>query len=766
METAGDAQPDDTPPSQAESVMTRVFEMLGEKTGTQQVQSQKWAAPVGYVPRAAKTVRAPALEAQVQELAMRASGASSSAAAKKWEPYGGYNPTTRGAPSYAPAAGAGASEPVQRMHGAGGGHSWNPPTGYVPSGSRVAPVAAPAHVEGPAQPDAAKATTDTQSSAPAKAWNPPVGYVPKRQEEAVASEVRTWQSPTGYVPGWASQMEDSTNIAPAARDTRVETSTAAQSSAPAKKWEAYGGYDPKNRRASATPAASFPASPAASVSAAVQARETWPATASTSSGPVSSMPTKKWEPYGGYDPKKRDASAAPAGASGIPVPVSAPEQVRVRAASSTDTQSSAPAKKWEPYTGYDPKSRASKTWSPPAAYVPSRAPPAPVSAPVLSDLSTSPTMGRTHVTESSAPANKWQPYGGYDPKNRGASAASASVSGAPVPASVPEQAGARAPSSIGTQSSAPAKAWNPPVGYVPKRQEEAVASEVRTWQSPTGYVPGWASQMEDSTNIAPAARDTRVETSTAAQSSAPAKKWEAYGGYDPKNRRASATPAASFPASPAASVSAAVQARETWPATASTSSGPVSSMPTKKWEPYGGYDPKKRGASAAPAAAAPMRAPAQAYESPPAVVSLASETQSSAPANQWEPYTGYEPKRSSSPAAPTASANAVSQSSDPLSSAPATRWTPPTGYVPSRSRPEQAAEATQEDASTWSASSMLEGVKQLTTTLFQTRKTTKVMTLLRADYSQSWHAARECMRDAVHAVWPQGNFADTLYWVM
>jgi len=260
---------------------------------------------------------------------------------------------------------------------------------------------------------------------------------------------------------------------------------------------------------------------------------------------------------------------------------------------------------------------------------------------------------------------------------------------------------------------------------VPKQQEEAVASEVRTWQSPTGYVPGWASQMEDSTNFAPAARDTRVETSTAAQSSAPAKKWEAYGGYDPKNRRASATPAASFPASPAASVSAAVQARETWPATASTSSGPVSSMPTKKWEPYGGYDPKKRGASAAPAAAAPMRAPAQAYESPPAVVSLASETQSSAPANQWEPYTGYEPKRSSSPAAPTASANAVSQSSDPLSSAPATRWTPPTGYVPSRSRPEQAAEGTKEDASTWSASSMLEGVKQLTTTLFQTRKTTK-----------------------------------------
>ena len=56
---------------------------------------------------------------------------------------------------------------------------------------------------------------------------------------------------------------------------------------------------------------------------------------------------KRWEPYGGYDPKNRKASEAPA-------VFGATVQAETRASSLADTLSSAPAKKWESYGGHGP----------------------------------------------------------------------------------------------------------------------------------------------------------------------------------------------------------------------------------------------------------------------------------------------------------------------------------------------------------------------------------------------------------------------------
>jgi len=125
--------------------------------------------------------------------------------------------------------------------------------------------------------------------------------------------------------------------------------------APAKKWEPYeGGYDPNNRRVAA-----FSSLPAESNETPAQSHSV----SASVVAPMTSAPTKKWEPYeGGYDPLRRHA----------------------------------PAKKWEPYGGgYDPLDRR----APAASNVPaqSHATPeqsyaAPAAAPIMS-----------------APAKKWEP---------------------------------------------------------------------------------------------------------------------------------------------------------------------------------------------------------------------------------------------------------------------------------------------------------------------------------------------------------------------
>jgi hypothetical protein len=117
--------------------------------------------------------------------------------------------------------------------------------------------------------------------------------------------------------------------------------------------------------------------------------------------------TKKWEPYAGYDPRSRPAPPSPAAAA---------EQ------SSSPHLTSAAANKWQPYGGYAPTSRLA---------APS---PAAVSAgsPVLkSESKVATKTGTPAAVEhslsapmTSAAANKWQPYGGYDPRSRAAAAPS------------------------------------------------------------------------------------------------------------------------------------------------------------------------------------------------------------------------------------------------------------------------------------------------------------------------------------------------------
>jgi len=80
---------------------------------------------------------------------------------------------------------------------------------------------------------------------------------------------------------------------------------------------------------------------------------------------MTSAPAKKWEPYGGgYDPKKRGAPAqsdpkkrgAPAQSSSVPAQSYTPPTGYVPSAPAAAPMSTSPAKKWEPYNagGYDP----------------------------------------------------------------------------------------------------------------------------------------------------------------------------------------------------------------------------------------------------------------------------------------------------------------------------------------------------------------------------------------------------------------------------
>jgi len=102
----------------------------------------------------------------------------------------------------------------------------------------------------------------------------------------------------------------------------------------------------------------------------------------------------------------------------------------------------------------------------------------------------------------------------------------------------------------------------------------------------------------------------------------------------------------------------------------------------KKWEPYGGYNPKGNSRPAAPKEdSATIMARASQYAS--------GSAPAAAPAGKkWEPYGGYSPKGSSRPAAPQAnSADVMARvnqmlSSSPAAAPPAKKWNSPVGYVP------------------------------------------------------------------------------------
>ena len=277
-------------------------------------------------------------------------------------------------------------------------------------------------------------------------WSAPQGYVPRGRSEAPASSM---------AQSWTGPATDDTPAVMARVSEMMGGGAAAAAPAPAKKWQPYGGgYDPKNRAAPA-------AAPAAAAAPAYEPAQSYQA-------PMTSAPAKKWQPYGGgYDPKNRGsapaASSAPAYA---PAAASYEAPAPTFSSAGSDPLSSAPAKKWQPYGGgYDPRNRGS---APAASSAPAYAPAAAsyeAPAPTFSSAGSDPM--------SSAPAKKWQPYGGgYDPKNRGSPAASSAPAYTHAAAAAPAYEPAQ---SYQAPASAPAKKWQPYGGYDPKSRGAAPA---------------------------------------------------------------------------------------------------------------------------------------------------------------------------------------------------------------------------------------------------------------------------------------------------
>jgi hypothetical protein len=425
------------------------------------------------------------------------------------------------------------------------------------------------------------------NSAPARNWVPYGGYVPRRDKpeapapaaatsgspvlkseskteiKAVTPAARKWEPYGGYDPRKDAAVSSASTFLKSESETEMKTvspcdlklaffqshgrpgsaaadqnSSAQMTSAPARKWEPYAGYDPRSRPAAPSPAAAAEQSSSAPVTSAAATK--WepygydPRKGSSqlehsSAAPITgylerleqrlmgevenmrkspemtTAPAKKWQPYRGYEPTRHKGDAAVSKNSG------AAEQ------SSSPQMTSAAANKWQPYRGYDPRSRAAAAPSPAAAssgapankwepygggYVPKRdSPPPPASAaspsyfaPASYAAPSSPL--KTTDTLSSAPAKKWQPYAGYEPKRDRPPTPAPAASSTPfsAPASFPAPS---APLKTGTLSSAPAKKWQPYAGYEPKRDRTptpAPAASSTPFSAPVSasYTPRYA----------------------------------------------------------------------------------------------------------------------------------------------------------------------------------------------------------------------------------------------------------------------------------
>ena len=230
------------------------------------------------------------------------------------------------------------------------------------------------------------------------------------------------------------------------------------------------------------------------------------------------------------------------------------------------------------------------------------------------------------------------------------------------------------------------KRWKKPVGYIPERlkvtQNEMGASSApakKTWQPPVGYVPATRKPMPVQSEAAPspayaAAPAYKAPAAPAAStdplSSAPAKKWQPYGGYNPATRRSAPGATRLYAAASAAATEAVVD-----------TDGPAVAT-AKKWEPYGSSSPAWRAQEpAAYAAAEQSPEPASAVAVP--------------PAKKFELYGGYDPK------ARTPAAAAVAAAAAGASAAPSKPWTVPAGSMPASRAPAAAAAAASGHASTW-----------------------------------------------------------------
>ena len=207
-----------------------------------------------------------------------------------------------------------------------------------------------------------------------------------------------------------------------------------QLTAPAKKWQPPGGYDPKSRSASAespAPVAGAPAIKSAPVSATKPAQVSTPA--AQASAISQTLPEEKLRALAekwGYDPKDKRASAASPAVS-APRPVTKPAPAPTLA----QTQPSAPSRAREPSAaelralaekwGYEASALSSALSKSASASASSQAPaasaPKPVPAPAPASAPASEPEEVSATVRASA-ERKWQPPGGYDPKSRSASA--------------------------------------------------------------------------------------------------------------------------------------------------------------------------------------------------------------------------------------------------------------------------------------------------------------------------------------------------------
>jgi hypothetical protein len=487
---------------------------------------------------------------------------------------------------------------------------WAPPVGYVPKKSQSSQVRQP-EIEEADPSSAAAAAEESKPSAVGDVG----GSKPSETDQANKNEDKKWTPPAGYTPKRSeagkedrTRIEERSNLQ-ASDDERpsVQLSGTSVSDVAGKKGQPNEAMQPAQNNEDANRVLQELSKMSNDVASATLA-----AFQQTGADePGGSQRTGKWQPYGGYDPKAR--AAEPAGSS-QPVGASVWAQAWAQAEEPTrDAEGSIGIDSSKPVGDAQDEDAAvvlaassaeakasTKSWTPPAGYVPKNSQPAQVKQPEIEEAAPS-SAGAGETT-------------------------SAAESSAPAQASAPEQAEARAMSLTDTESSAAAKKWTPPTGYVPKGQGELDASQSRPWKSPTGYVPGWASQMGDNTNIAPSAWDTAGATGQDALGRAPAKRGEPNGGrredaakeepmIGARSRAESSVSDSVSSEMPKAEDAVQVLARMKglleWGRTRMEDpSQPVdtaaldskTSAPASKFQPYAGYDPKRRAASLEPAA--------------------------------------------------------------------------------------------------------------------------------------------------------------------
>ena len=651
-----------------------------------------------------------------------ASSAPSAPAGRRIDYGAGYDPRNRppaasssstaaSSPAWSSAPAAAAPAPVRRKIDYGAGYDPR----NRPSGAQAAPVAA------------APPTHEAPAAVPA-------------HYSAVAAPV---QRKIDYGAGGY----DPKNRGPPSRTVgRIETDSL--SSAPAKQWRPYGGYDPKTRRSQGAAAADsgMPYSPPASVPA-TSAKKSEPAPsvsvpAQSSQGEarllgsrtLARAVTNYVDVHKTYVDQAGNDGASEARMTSAPAPVRrkidygatgyVPDRFKPRVLGSRTLARAIGASQ----TG----NTRSAAYSPPAAMTkPAPAPTKPaaqvlresvvVAASVAAQSSQeevrllgSRTLARwakvdpeltvqyvkmaqtpTQMTEASmtsAPAKKWEPYAGYDPKNRRGPAGTTWY----------------VPSLLGKGTETLSKAVHDVGGGI-----KNVGGEIKRvflGTGPTGALATTPAGLPD-----PAAAVSPAVTASMSVPAPVRRKIDYGAGYDPRNR-----PSASVSSAPAAAAAPAWSAAA--PAPAPTPAA-VAPPPAGRKIDYGApYDPRNRASaavSAAPAAAAPAWSAAPAAAAPAATgrkidygagydprnrpASTAAPAAAAISTDSWTVAAAAPEAVSAAPAAaapvrpkidygatgydPKRRGPPIRGEIDVLSTAPAKRWSPPVGYVPRGDRP-------------------------------------------------------------------------------